>query len=181
MAKVIFDDFLAVVHYPGFKEAGYLWIDAYRKQHDHYYHLIDEHFSLVFPVYDMEEAEFIEEVKTCAEGFAKFDYRIKCAIRSNDLTNEYWHVLLVPDEGFSEVVKLHSALYSGRLRKYERLDLDFIPHVGLANSTDPEACKRMLDEVNAMDFDIRGTIDRLDIIQCKDNKISTLAEVDLQG
>ncbi|MEJ2596165.1 MAG: 2'-5' RNA ligase family protein [bacterium] len=179
MAHLNMDDFLAVVSYPDFNRTGYPWIEEYRRQHDDFHGLIAAHFSFVFPVSDMEAADFLEEIKTRTKGFKKFDYRIRCAIRNNDLTSDYWHVLLVPDEGFSEVVKLHSALYSGRLRKYERLDLDFIPHVGIANSTDPEACKRMVDEVNAMDINIRGTIDRLDIIQYKDRKISTISVLNL--
>jgi hypothetical protein len=39
----------------------------------------------------------------------------------------------------------------------------------------------MVDEVNAMDFDIRGTINRLDIIQQEGKKISTIEEVELRG
>lgn len=181
MTQLNIPDFLAVVSYPGFEEMGYSWVEEYRKQHDDFYTLLAAHFSFVFPVFDMEERDFIEEIKTRAEGCNKFDYRIKCAIRNNDRTSDYWHVLLVPDEGFSEVVKLHSALYSGRLRKYERIDLDFIPHIGIANSTDPEECRRMVDGVNAMDFDIRGTINRLDIIQQEGKKISTIEEVELRG
>ena len=174
MAQLNLPDFLAVVSYPDFDEMGYPWVEEYRRQHDDFYTLLAAHYSFVFPVFDMEETDFINVVKTRAKGIEKFDYQIKCAIRNNDRTSDYWHVLLVPDEGFSKVVRLHDALYAGKFRKYERLDIDFIPHVGIANSTDPEACKRMVDEVNAMDFVIRGTIDRLDVIQYQNNKISTI-------
>ncbi len=174
-------DFLAVVSYPDFNEMGYPWIEEYRRLNDDFYPLLAPHFSFVFPVFDMDDTDFIEEIKTRAEGFGKIDYRIKCAIRNNDLTSDYWHVLLVPDEGFSKVVKLHDTLYAGKLKKYERLDLDFIPHVGIANSTDPKECKRMVDEVNGMDINIRGTINRLDIIQNKGHEISTIEVVELRG
>jgi hypothetical protein len=88
-----------------------------------------------------------------------------CAIRNNDLTSDYWHVLLVPDKGFSEILKLHDKLYSGKFRELERLDLDFIPHMGIANSKDPKECKRMMDEINARNNDVEGRIELLGVVR----------------
>lgn len=131
------DDFLAVVSYPKIKPSDYEWINEYRKKNDYTYDLIDLHWSFVFPVFDYDEKEFIGEVKLQAKDFKAIDFQVKCAIRNNDLTSDYWHVLLAPDKGFSDIVKLHDKLYSGKLKDLERLDLDFIPHMGIANSKDP--------------------------------------------
>lgn len=175
------NDFFAVVNYPVFDESDNQWIDAYRKAHDDFYDLYEAHFTFVFPTFDIEKEMFIEEVKKQAEGMQKFDFRIRCAIRNNDRVFKYFHVLLVPDEGFSDIVRLHDKLYSGLFKPFERLDLDFIPHVGIANSKDPKECKRMVDEVNALDIDIRGTIDQLNIIQYRNKQVSTIGIIRLDG
>ena len=179
MADLNLPNFLAVVNYPHLGEHDQKFIDFYRKANDVYYDLIPAHFSFVFPVFDMEKKEFMAEVRKQATGFPTIEYKLRCAIRNNDRTSDYWHVLLVPDQGFSEIVKLHSKLYSGLFKPYERLDLDFIPHMGIANSKDPKECKRMVDEVNAMEIDIRGTIEQLDIVEHVDGVISSVDAVRL--
>lgn len=168
------DDFIAVVSYPKIKASDYKWIDEYRKAHDYTYDLIDLHLSFVFPVFDFDEKEFIEEIKLQSKGSSCIDFRVKCAIRNNDLTSDYWHVLLAPDRGFSEVVKLHDKLYSGILKELERLDLDFIPHMGIANSKDPKECKRMMDEINARNIDVEGRIEQLEVVRFGGGEIGTV-------
>ncbi len=174
------EDFLGVGSYPILNQKDINWINDYRKKNDIYYDLIDAHFTFVFPTYNLEPDDFIKEIKKQAKSIQKIEFQIKCAIRNNDRTNEYWHVLLVPDKGFSDIVELHDKLYSGLFAPTQRLDLDFIPHMGIGNSTDPKDCKRMVDEVNAMDINIVGTIDSLDIIQLKNDVVSTLEIVKLQ-
>jgi hypothetical protein len=173
------DDFLAVVNYPSLEKNDYDWIEAYRKKNDDYASLIDVHFSLVFPIHDISPALFISEIRKQAAGCRPISFVVRAAIRSNDLTTDYWHVLLVPDEGFGAVVRLHDRLYSGSLASHERLDLDFIPHMGIGNSKDPKRCKRMVSEVNANELAIRGWINDLDIIQMKNGQISTLHRIPL--
>ena len=177
--KLYLPNFLAVAAYPKLSENDKSWIEGYRKEHDAYYDLVPAHFSFVFPDFNNKKDDFIKEVILKSKGVRKIDFNIRSAIRNNDRTNEYWHVLLVPDVGFSEVVKLHGLLYSGLFKKQERLDLDFIPHIAIANSTIPEECKQMVNEVNAMNIDISGTIDKLDIIQYRNKKISTIDVVNL--
>jgi hypothetical protein len=49
--------------------------------------------------------------------------------------------------------------------------------MGIANSKDPKECKRMVDEVNAMEIDIQGTIKQLDIVEHLDGVISSVGTV----
>lgn len=56
-------------------------------------------------------------------------------------------VLLVQDEGFSEVVRLHDKLYTVILALELRLDIPFYPHIGIGSSTDVLACKRLADDL----------------------------------
>jgi 2'-5' RNA ligase len=74
------------------------------------------------------------------------------------------HAFLTPDEGFSEIVRLHDGLYTGPLADELRLDLPFIPHVGIASTPSLEECKAIVDRLNKERFEIRGQVDALDVI-----------------
>ena len=171
------NEFLGVCSYPRLNQNDSNWIKEFREKNDGTSAMIEAHFSFVFPTFNLTPEDFIHEIKKQAKGFLKIEFQIKCAIMNNDRTNEYWHALLVPDKGFSDIVKLHDKLYSDILAPIQRLDLDFIPHMGIGNTTDPKVCKKMVDEVNELDIDIHGVIDGLDILQYKDGKFSTIETV----
>jgi hypothetical protein len=70
----------------------------------------------------------------------------------------------VPDEGHSKIIKLHDRLYTGVIESEIRLDIPFIPHIGIGNSLDAHSCKQLVDRLNADRFEIRGRVDQLDLI-----------------
>lgn len=86
----------------------------------------------------------------------------------------------VPDEGYSRIVKLHDRLYSDKLKDNLRLDLDFIPHIGIGNSLDRYKCKKMVDEWNKEEFELRGTISRLKIVRYENDVVTTIEEIKLK-
>lgn len=173
-------DFLAAVSYPELSLADKLWIDAYRKQHDDYYNLIDVHISFIFPIEYFDPQLFITEMEKQVEGTKEIPFIVRCATRNNDLTSDYWHVLLVPDEGFSDIVKLHDKLYSGLLAPFERLDLDFVPHLGIGNTKKPGECKRLVCEINSMNILIKGVINKIQLIKHENGIIHTFHELKLK-
>ena len=77
------------------------------------------------------------------------------------------------------MVKLHDKLYSGLLAPKQRLDLDFIPHMGIGNTKDPEECKKLVDEVNELNIHFPGEITTLDVLEYKNNQFKTLEQIDL--
>lgn len=62
------------------------------------------------------------------------------------------------------MVHLHDRLYTGPLADELRLDLPFLPHVGIANAPTPEACKVIVDDLNAEQFEIRGRVETVSVI-----------------
>ena len=114
-----------------------------------YFHIIDPHFTLVFPVADVPAKDLCREVRVHAGDIGSIAFEIKVATINRDLTGSYYHEFLVPDAGYSALVKLHDRLYSGLLAPYLRLDVDFIPHIGIGNSEDPLVAKRNVDALNA--------------------------------
>lgn len=171
----------AVLSYPDLKENDWNLIQDYRKENDEWlYTVVKPHFSFVFPVFNIQVEDFIEEVVRLTDNVQQIDFSIRCSTINKDSFSDYFHALLVPDEGYSQIVKLHDKLYSGILKDNLRLDIDFIPHVGVGNSTDKFKCKKMVDEWNRHDFEINGTISTLTIVNFEDNQIADLNEIILK-
>ncbi len=171
---------LLVLSYPDISEKDFEWIQKIRKEHDElYYKVAAPHFTIVFPVFNMEPDLFIKNIKNMAENIKAFDFTMRCAVIVKDSFNEYSHVFLVPDEGYSHIVKLHDRLYTGLLLPELRLDIPFIPHVGAGNSISPETCKSLADRLNQENFAIMGTIKDLDIVEYNNNTVKTIEKITL--
>jgi hypothetical protein len=103
---------LLVLAFPKLSENDYKWIDSFRKNHDSIFYGVGEpHFTIVFPTFDIDPADFIKEIKDRSSDFPKFNFNIRCAMINNDQLSDYCHIFLIPDEGNSNIVKLHDLLY----------------------------------------------------------------------
>lgn len=171
---------LAVVNYPTLSEDDVAWIQAIRRKHDPlYFDVIDPHVPLVFPTDAVSERTIIDHVRRCVGASAAFEVVFRCVILGDPDFQEHAHAFLVPDEGFSDVVRLHDRLYTGPLAGALRLDLPFIPHVGIANTPEPEACKAIVDELNATPFELRGRAETLDVIGYDGERIWAIEQISL--
>lgn len=169
-----------VVAYPVLQETVFNLIQDYRKDNDElFFSVIRPHFTFVFPVVDIEEELFISEVTEKTMGMSPLDFTLRCATINKDAFRDYYHTFLVPDEGFGKIVKLHDKIYSGLLKHNHRLDIDYIPHLGIGNSKDKFICKQMVDEWNEIDFAITGTISKLTIVSFENNTMHELKEIEL--
>ena len=175
--KYVYTMNLHVVAYPQFSQADYELIQACRKEHNSLYSIIEPHFTLVFSVPDMEAADFIGEVRKRAAGLGPIDFTFRCAIITPDAISGYYDAFLVPDEGFSKVVRLHDSLYSGLLAPHHRLDIAYTPHLSIAASPYVHKIKKIVDSWNEKEFAIKGTISTLDIINYENRVISTIEKV----
>lgn len=170
-----------VLAYPELTSDNFDKIQSYRKENDElFFTVVNPHFTIVFPVFDISEEEFIKEVKNKSANFEKFDFIIRCATINKDAFSEYFHAFLVPDEGYSKIVKLHDKLYSDKLQDNLRLDLDFVPHIGIGNSQDKFKCKKMVDEWNKKEFELSGTISLLTIVKYENNVVTIIEEIKLK-
>jgi hypothetical protein len=141
--------------------------------------VVRPHFTFVFPVAGISSADFTTEIKKQLGQAEPISFCLRCATINKDDFSEYYHAFLVPDEGFSQIVKLHDKLYSDKLFLHQRLDIDFIPHIGIGNSTDELACKKMVDEWNSKPFLISGTICTFNIVQYENDKVTTIEKIKL--
>lgn len=170
-----------VCAYPKLINEDYKIIQKFRKENDELYYTVAEpHFSFVFPITDIDKQQFTDEVFNKLEDIKSIDFEIKCATVNKDVFLDYFHLLLVPDKGYSDIVKLHDKLYSGLFFKYLRLNIDFIPHMGIANSKDRLIVKSWADNWNQEDFLISGSIQSLTIVDYTNYVLSNLKEIVLK-
>lgn len=170
---------LLALAYPTLSELDTKRIQAFRAQHDRYYSIVEAHFTLVFAVSGWDEDAFSAEIANQLRGFRAFDFRIRCAVLNQDVSGDLYHVFLTPDEGHSQIVKLHDRLYAGKLLPYRRLDIDFIPHIGIANSADPRQCLEWIESWNREDFEIHGRFTGIDMVRYDGKTIQTFDRIPL--
>ncbi len=156
---------ICVVSYPTLSSEDFDWIQSIRRQHDHlFFDVVAPHFTIVFPTDDVEESILIEHVTQNLCTVTAFDFVCRCAILGDLSYMEHAHIFLVPDEGFSNLVRLHDQLYTGVLKTQLRLDLPYIPHIGVASIANVSAGKVLVDQLNCEEFELRGRVDTLDVI-----------------
>ncbi len=169
---------LLVLAYPQIEKKDYDWIQSIRSVHDErYFNMVDPHFTIVFPVFSIPEKDFIAHVQKTAKKIKEFYFVLRCAQIVKDSFSDYTDVFLVPEEGYRIIVKLHDALYRGILEKELRLDIPFIPHVGIANSLDALKCKKLAESLNEKGVEIIGAIGKLSIVLLEGNSIKTIKEI----
>lgn len=168
-----------LVAYPELAQVDDAWIQSVRRQHDPHYVLIKPHFTLVFPFATKKRDDFIEHVASRTVETAAIPFVIRCAVIVKDAFSPLTHILLVPDEGYSALVKLHDALYVGLLAHELRLDVPFIPHITIGAHTDALQCKQVADGINRQDICLRGRIATLNIISYQQGAVETLRTIHL--
>lgn len=171
---------LGVLSYPSMSKKDYGVIQEFRKYNDQlYFKMVEPHFAFVFPTDSFEEHEFVKEITEKARGVKSFNFDLKCACVNKDSFIEYFHLLLVPDQGHSNIVKLHDKLYNDLLIDDLRLDIDFIPHMGIANSKEGLKVKQWADLWNSRDFSIKGRVESLTVIHYDGKYLENIATIHL--
>ena len=170
-----------VVAYPELAHDDFNWIQKYREQNDlRFFSVIDPHITLVFAVNDVDRDTFISEIDRCIVDVEQFDVVFNVATINQNNDGTYFHEFIVPDIGYSKIVKLHDKLYSGILAPYQRFDIDFIPHIGIGNSNASSISKMRIDELNSTGFSIAGRVKTIDIIYYDDNAVTPIKKYELQ-
>ncbi len=171
---------LMVIAYPEIKKKDHEWIQDLRNKHDTlHYESIDPHFTIISSVFNLNKEEMKLETKKKSKRFNCFDFCLRCAVVNKNPFNDYWHVFLVPDEGFSEIIKIHDKLYSGKLKDELFLAIPFIPHLEVANSTNPNECKKLVDDLNSKNLEIYGKIKKLTVVNYKSEILEEIQSIEL--
>jgi 2'-5' RNA ligase len=170
---------LLVLAYPEIAPSNYERIQEFRKLNDElYYHVVEPHFTLVFPLPgDWKDETLITEIEKQIRGIQQFEFCIRCAALNKDAFSDTYHTFLVPDEGYSNILKLHDKLYSEKLFPHRKLQVDYIPHMGIGNSKDPLRCLEMVEYWNKTEFATEGRIAILDVANYENDSVQTIQRI----
>ena len=171
---------LLVIAYPELNVIDYNRIQGFRALHDLlYYGIVEPHFTFVFPGRDMDVNQFIAEIESKAANTKSIHFILRTATINKDAFSDYYHIFLVPDEGNGRMIRLHDKLYSGSLHSQFLLDIDFIPHITVGNSTEANHCKALADEWNQEEFSFPGVIKQLSVVRFEHNVVTPLKNIPL--
>lgn len=170
---------LIAVCYPELREKDHDFIQSIREKYDENYPMIGPHFTLIFPTSAIDRQQFVDHCRRVCNDFRPFSILIRCALVNKFTRGDKWFAFLVPDEGFSQIVKLHDRLYTGILADELILEIPYIPHITMAQSKEPGVCKKVTDEFNERNFQIGGTVTKLDLAIFEPGKVMTFEKVEL--
>ena len=170
---------LLLLAYPMLHPDDHARLREYRQKHAQQT-AIDPHFTIVFPLHDIAAADFIAHVKEKVAGWQAFNFVLRSAVIQGDVDGSSYYTYLVPDKGYSNIIRLHDHLYTGLLAEQLRLDIPFIPHITIGHAADAATCKAMADWWNATPFEIKGRVKTLSIVEANNNEVATLAEIELK-
>jgi 2'-5' RNA ligase len=163
---------LFVVAYPRFSRTDRGWIDRIRAVHDAAKHgVLPPHLTIVFGTAALDGAALASHVAAVARGFEPFEAFFPDLRAVRDALSSASHVMLVPHEGFDELVSLHARLYEGPLARELRADIPYVPHVTIAQCDDFSAAHRLFLEVSPGRPIFRGRIEELFILNVQGNAV----------
>jgi hypothetical protein len=161
--------------YPQLADADRRFIDEFRSEHDFpFCDVVAPHFTMVFGCRDVPFSAYREHIREVAKSQKVIPFSCRYAMLGNDDSNENYYVFLVPDEGYSDISKLHDRLYRGPLASHLRLDIPYVPHIGIATIPDPQRIKALCDDLNSTGINIRGQINSITIGSYDGSKIMDL-------
>jgi 2'-5' RNA ligase len=121
--------YYGLVHFPNINTE---LIDRVRKKYDPTVDMIKPHITVMFPIPDeIDEIELIDHISSILNKWKAFPIQI----RGLKISWDHW-LFLVLEQGNDDVVRLNRDIYSGMLAKYQREDMEFIPHISLGLFTE---------------------------------------------
>jgi len=157
------------------------WLEAFRRQHDPRYQAIEPHFTLVFGCRLAEPEAFLRHVRNIGKRTAPVPFVCRYAQLGSDDEVDRAYVFLVPDEGNSELSRLHDRLYTGPLAAALRLDLPYTPHITIGAKDDRQVAKRLCDDINERRPVIPGVVQSLQVLVREHDALRQLHTVPLSG
>jgi len=168
--------------YPSLAEADDQFIRSYRNEHDlPYRDVVKHHFTMVFGIDDLDTDTFVDHVHGIAESQKPIPFVCRYAMLADDAESDDYYVFLVPDEGFSEISLLHDRLYTGELARFHRIEIPYVPHIGIATIADAPRVKRLCDELNQGDLEIAGILGDITVSEYDGTKITDLDSFTFDG
>ena len=175
---------LTVLGRPRLTAADAAWIRVLRDRHAWALRApeIGPHVTLVFPTDSTDATTATGHLAVVAGEIAAFSLAFRCALPVADAPSGGTYIYLVPDEGFSTLVRLHDRLYSGPFADALRLDLPYIPHITLGWIAEARLARALADDLNGQEPDIQARLETVELFDLDpQGPARRLAEIALRG
>jgi len=161
--------------YPEFSASDRQFIEDFRNEHDiPFRDVVAPHFTMVFGCNDVPLQSYRNHVEKITRSQNSIKFTCRYAMLHSDDSNDNYYVFLVPDDGYGEISKFHDKLYKGLLAPYLRLDIPYVPHIGIATIPDAGRVKSLCDKLNSTGIEISGQINSITVSEYNDSKVTDL-------
>jgi 2'-5' RNA ligase len=167
---------LEVVAKPEFGKAELEWLTQLREKRAHSWG--PPAFTLVFPGADSAD-RVVRHVRTIGAATPRIRFCLRSAMIVPEAKTGWYHVFLVPDEGFGAIIRLHDRLHSGPLACCWRPDVPYIPHVTVASTREIDDARETMASLNARVLAIIGNVSEIEVQQRDSVEPHCLAKVPL--
>jgi 2'-5' RNA ligase len=169
---------LEVIARPHFEKADLAWLTDIRTRRAG--NRGPPYFTLVFSGVDMPARDFAARIRVTAAAQPRVRFHLRSALVVPEPSVGRFHVFLIPDEGFSAILRLHDALHVGPIEAALRPETPYLPHITVATSSDYAEARRIAASLNADGgIDIKGHIEALEVERRRGEVIKLVAEVPL--
>ena len=152
---------LEVVARPVFGKSDAEWLVRARQEHAHSPGAPE--FTLVFPSADLSAEDVLSHVAATCATTTPIKFCLRSAMIVPEPGSGWFHVFLVPDEGFGAIVRLHDQLHVGPMASCLRPEMPYIPHLTIASVNDFSVARRIKAKLNGFDLGIDSRIDALEV------------------
>lgn len=167
--------------YPTLSDNDHAFIRSFRRKHDlPFREVVEHHFTIVFGISDIPTEQYIEHIRAKLLGQRRIDFVCRYAALGDDSESDDFYVFLTPDEGLSGICGLHDKLYSGELKKYHRVEIPYIPHIGMATLPDAQKIQSLCDELNNNSLAIAGTLEAATICEYDGTKVMDIERIEFE-
>ena len=167
---------LAVIAYPNIDALEREWLETVRAQHDPQAVRLGVHFTLVFPCDEpcTASGQLAEELHAVTESIPTIPFAIAEALAVPNPQAAGGHVFLLPDQGRNEISRLHNELYAGPFREVALTGKPFVPHVTVAAASSAAACEVLAQQLSERAARLRGSLDRLELVDVSEPVVRSL-------
>jgi len=152
---------IQVIAKPVFAKADADWLAQLREAQAHIQHALE--FTLVFPGASGSTQDVVRHVEAVCAATPRIRFCLRSAMIVPEAETGWFHVFLVPDEGFGAIIRLHDRLHVGPLASCLNRAVPYIPHLTVASNDDFDLARRISGSLNANDLALIGHIDALEV------------------
>jgi 2'-5' RNA ligase len=149
---------IAVVYFP---QTNLEKINTFRERYDPGFKIIVPHITIVSPISEFSEDEFIEHIESSVKNVSSFSIHLKGLSKTLDGC-----LFLNVKEGNEEIANLYKKLYSGILKPFIPTEYSFEPHITLGCfDANGDIFSTAYSEAEKLNIDINCKFDSLSIIK----------------